>query len=65
MPSIIPVVEEAIPRERLPSTLIHVLEEISENLEAHEDDTTAATQPLITDVMELEAHTRQTLQQMK
>lgn len=58
MPSIILVVEEAIPRERLPNTLIHVLEEISENQEAHEDDVTATTQPLFTNVMELEAHTQ-------
>jgi len=58
LPLIIPVVAEAITQERLPGTSIHVLEKISEPADAHEDDSTAATQPSFSDVMELEAQTQ-------
>jgi len=52
------VVEEKTRQERLPSNSVHVLERISETAETQEDEATAATQPLFTDVMELEAHTQ-------
>jgi len=55
---VIPVVEEEVRQETLPSTSVHVLEKISESAETQEGDTTAAAQPLFTDVMELEAHTQ-------
>jgi len=58
LPLIILVVADAITREMLPSTSIHVLEKISEPADAHEDDSTAATQPSFYDVMELEAETQ-------
>ncbi|KEH26717.1 DUF4283 domain protein [Medicago truncatula] len=54
----IPYLHDDIRKDTLPSTTIHVLEEISDSAEAQEEDITAAAEPLFTDVMELEAQTQ-------
>jgi hypothetical protein len=54
----IPEVSDDIWKDTLPSTSIHVLEKISDTAEAQEGDTTAASRPIFTDVMELEAQTQ-------
>lgn len=54
----IPVVDDDIRKETLPSTSIHVLEKVSDFAETQEGDTSAASQPRFTDVMEFEVQTQ-------
>jgi hypothetical protein len=61
VPVFIPVVDEGVRQEKLPSNSVHVLEKIVETAETQDDEHTATTQPPFIDVMELEAQTNTAL----